>query len=69
MAVDSDGLACWVARWNLMPDGAPVVTHSSQLLPVRYQGLPAMLKVAPGEEKDGGAILKWWDVNGAAPSL
>lgn len=25
-----------------------------------------MLKVAPGEEKDGGAILRWWDGDGAA---
>ena len=66
VAVDSDALARWISRWDLTPDGAPLVTHSSRLLPVRYQGLPAMLKVAPGEEKDGGAILQWWDGDGAA---
>ncbi len=59
-------MARWIKRWDLTPDGAPVVTHSSRLLPVRYRGLPAMLKVAPGEEKDGGAILQWWDGEGAA---
>ncbi len=57
VAVDSDGFAREIARWDLTSDGAPLVTHSSRLLPVRYRGLPAMLKVAPGEEKDGGAIL------------
>ena len=58
--------ASWIERWDLAPDGAPIVTHSSRLLPVRYQGLPAMLKVAPGEEKDGGVILEWWNGDGAA---
>ena len=66
VAVDSDGFAREIARWDLTPDGAPVVTHSSRLLPAHYQGLPAMLKVASGEEKDGGAILQWWDGDGAA---
>jgi len=64
--VDSDRFARWIARWDLTPDGAPIVTHSSRLLPVRYRGLAAMLKVAPGEDKDGGAILQWWDGDGAA---
>jgi streptomycin 6-kinase len=58
--------ASWIERWDLAPDGAPIVTHSSRLLPVRYRGLPAMLKVAPGEEKDGGRILEWWNGDGAA---
>lgn len=65
-AVGSDGFAREIARWDLTPDGAPIVTHSSRLLPVRYKGLPAMLKVAPGEEKDGGVILQWWGGDGAA---
>ena len=63
--MDSDGFARWIARWNLTPDGATIVTHSSRLLPVRYKGLPTMLKVTLGEEKDGGAILRWWDGDGA----
>lgn len=64
-AVASDGLERWIRRWDLTPDGDPIITHSSRLLPVRYQGLRAMLKVAPGQEKDGGAILQWWDGDGA----
>jgi streptomycin 6-kinase len=66
VAVVSDDIERWLKRWDLTPDGAPIVTHSSQLLPVRYRALPAMLKVARGEEKDGGVILEWWDGNGAA---
>lgn len=65
VAVGSEGLERWITRWDLTPDGAPIVTHSSQLLPVRYRGLPAMLKVAHGEEKDGAAILQWWGGDGA----
>ncbi len=40
----------WLARWRLTPDGTPIVTHAAHLLPVRWQGRAAMLKVAT--EKD-----------------
>ena len=33
-------------HWNLMPDGDPIFTHSSDLLPVIYQDQKAMLKIA-----------------------
>ncbi|MGE3067480.1 MAG: aminoglycoside phosphotransferase family protein [Hyphomicrobiaceae bacterium] len=59
-----------IARWGLVPDGEPIVTHGSRLLPVRRQGVPAMLKVAvEPEEKFGGDLLTWWDGDGAARVL
>ena len=36
----------WLFRWHLVPDGAPILTRSSKLLPVRRADVPAMLKVA-----------------------
>lgn len=57
----------YIQAWDLVPEGSPVVTHSSRLLPVRWQGLPAMLKVATvSEEKRGGLLMRWWDGLGAA---
>lgn len=62
-----DCLDHYVALWELEPDGTPIVTHSSRLLPVRWRGTPAMLK-APfeAEEKFGGTLMRWWDGRGAA---
>lgn len=57
----------FITAWALAPDGAPIVTHSSHLLPVRWRGLPAMLKVATeAEEKRGGLLMQWWEGDGAA---
>ena len=57
----------FIQAWVLVPDGTPVITHSSHLLPVRWQGLPAMLKVATiAEETRGGLLMQWWDGEGAA---
>ncbi len=59
-----------LSRWHLVPDGEPIVTHSSSLLPVRRNGIPAMLKVsAETEEKFGWVLMKWWDGRGAARVL
>src|SRR3546814_10587134 len=59
--------ATYLDRWALTPDGAPIATHSSDLLPVRHDGVPAMLKIARGaEEKWGGGLMVWWDGDGAA---
>ena len=33
-------------RWGLAPDGDPILTPSSRLLPVRRDGEPAMLATA-----------------------
>jgi streptomycin 6-kinase len=60
----------YLARWQLISDGDPIVTASSRLLPVRRNGAPAMLKVAiEAEEKFGGLLMAWWDGNGAAEVL
>lgn len=56
-----------LARWCLTPDGAPIVTRNSRLLPVRRNGEPAILKIAlMDEERRGAAVMAWWDGEGAA---
>jgi streptomycin 6-kinase len=63
-------LESWLSCWNLVPDGAPLSTPSSVLLPVRREGSPAMLKIATGdEERRGAALMKWWNGQGAARVL
>lgn len=65
-AVFEEYLACW----GLTPDGAPLITRSSRLLPVRYEGGPAMLKIAvEAEEKQGAGLMRWWSGDGAARVL
>jgi streptomycin 6-kinase len=60
----------YLTRWRLIPDGDPVATPSSILLPVRRDGVPAMLKVAHGEEeRRGAAVMVWWNGEGAARVL
>jgi streptomycin 6-kinase len=57
----------YIARWALIADGMPIRTHSSRLLPVRWNGVPAMLKVATADEERAGALLMaWWGGQGAA---
>lgn len=57
----------WLTRWSLAADGDPIVTASSQLLPVRRDGRAAMLKLtAVEEEKRGGGQMEWWGGVGAA---
>ncbi|MGO1001812.1 aminoglycoside phosphotransferase family protein [Lysobacter sp. CA196] len=59
-----------LAQWALVPDGAPIHTHSSDLLPVRYRDTPAMLKIPrEPEERYGAAMMRWWDGDGAARVL
>ncbi len=53
-----------------MPDGEPIITRSSRLLPVRFEGVPAMLKIAvEAEEKWGAALMVWWAGEGAVRVL
>jgi streptomycin 6-kinase len=60
----------YLERWGLTPDGDPIVTPSSRLLPVRQGAMPAMLKVAlHAEEKRGNLLMTWWNGQGAAPVL
>ena len=59
-----------LSRWSLTPDSEPLTTHTSILLPVRHQGLPAMLKTATeAEERRGAETMVWWDGVGAARVL
>ena len=60
----------YMQRWQLQPDGPAFETHSSLLMPVRYQGGAAMLKIArEQEEKFGGLLMCWWQGEGAARVL
>jgi len=65
-----DDKGAWLARWDLVADGAAITTPSSLLLPVRQRGQPAMLKIARAEEeRRGGRLMAWWDGCGAARVL
>lgn len=53
--------------WRLSAEGEPIITPSSHLLPVRWQGRAAMLKRALDvDERLGSKVLDWWDGDGAA---
>lgn len=57
----------WLGRWALTPDGEALHTPSSDLLPVQWQGRPAMLKVArSAEEETGHRLMVWLAGDGAA---
>lgn len=60
----------YLALWDLVPDGAPITTHTSDLLPARRGTERVMLKIArEAEERRGGALMTWWDGVGAARVL
>ncbi|HAO32181.1 MAG TPA: aminoglycoside phosphotransferase family protein [Candidatus Competibacter sp.] len=60
----------YLTRWGLERDGDPIVTASSRLLPVRRDGVRAILKIAlEQEEKSGAQLMVWWDGEGAARVL
>ena len=60
----------YLERWGLTPDGDPIITPTSRLLPVRRGGVPAMLKVAVHpEERLGNLLMIWWNGQGAARVL
>ena len=57
----------FLEAWRLVPDGPPLTTHSSWVVPVRHEGAPAMLKVARiPDEHSGYRLMTWWDGQGAA---
>lgn len=60
--------ATYLERWRLLPDGDPIITPGSRLLPVRLEdGAPAMLKLALDEDEQGGnRLMAWWAGEGAA---
>ncbi|MBS7541579.1 hypothetical protein KHC19_00415 [Ancylobacter oerskovii] len=60
-----------LARWNLTPDGTPLATATSLLLPVRQSfagsARPAMLKVSDEpHEARAMPLMRWWNGDGAA---
>lgn len=60
----------YLKLWRLTPDGDAIGTRSSKLLPVRYGGVPAMLKIAlDAEEARGNDLMEWWAGEGAARVL
>ncbi|HDR9102033.1 TPA: 3'-kinase [Burkholderia vietnamiensis] len=57
----------YLRRWDLVPDGGPILSASGGVLPVTRHAQPAMLKVATcDEERRGNALMTWWNGNGAA---
>ncbi|WP_226499988.1 aminoglycoside phosphotransferase family protein [Pseudomonas sp. MWU16-30322] len=62
--------APWLQCWALVPDGEPIITPGSRLLPVHFGDTPAMLKVAlDTDEQFGNQLMTWWDGDGAARVL
>lgn len=60
----------YLGRWNLTPDGDPIITRSSRLFPVRQGDTPAMLKIAvEAEEQFGSHLMSWWAGRGGAQVL
>lgn len=56
-----------IKRWQLITDGELIQTHTNQLLPVRFKGQMAMLKMAQTEEEQQGhCLMNWLDGHGAA---
>jgi streptomycin 6-kinase len=57
-------------KWALIDDGEILVTHSSLLQPVIYDGIKSMLKVPLcAEERRSSALMVCWDGNAAAKVL
>ena len=57
----------YLTRWGLQPDGPAIQTPSSDLLPVSYGAMAAMLKIAhDDEERRGNGVMVWWAGRGAA---
>ena len=56
----------YLTRWHLVPDGHPVVTSNSHLLPTRGRGQPLMLKLTSEQESRGSILMQWWRGRGAA---
>ena len=69
-APDPAAIETYLDLWGLVRDGDPIVTTVARLLPVRRRGEPAMLKLSAAEEEPAaGALMAWWDGEGAARVL
>ncbi|MDO9248237.1 MAG: aminoglycoside phosphotransferase family protein [Phenylobacterium sp.] len=68
--MSEEAFRTWIDRWRLTPDGEPFTSLGGRLLPVRKDGIAAMLKVSHApEEIAGGVLMAWWNGQGAAPVL
>lgn len=68
MADAGSVVAPYLRRWELTADGPVSTTASSVLVPVLWQGRPAILKVATEREEElGSRLMVWWDGRGSAP--
>ena len=66
----TDAFSLWLNRWSLEPEGEPIRTHASRLLPVLQHGRPAMLKLPEVEDERRGYLpLEYWNGDGAARLL
>jgi len=65
--MNDSAFASYVRLWNLAPDGVPIETHSSWLLPVKRDCMAVMLKVAKpsSDECNAAALLRYFDGHGA----
>ncbi|MBN9008300.1 MAG: APH(6) family putative aminoglycoside O-phosphotransferase [Rhizobiales bacterium] len=60
----------YLRRWDLVPDGDPIVTPAARLLPVRHHGSAAILKIATKhDERFNAVLMTWWNGDGAAQVL
>lgn len=55
----------YIDRWPLTPEGDPITTRTSCLLPISWRGVAAMLKIAAdAEEERANEVMAWWDGQG-----
>lgn len=60
----------YIAKWGLVTDGEPFSTRTSVFAPVRWNDLPAILKIAlHDEERRGAAVMAYYGGGGAAQVL
>jgi streptomycin 6-kinase len=62
--------APWLDRWSLTAEGEAFSSLAGMLMPVVFEGQPAMLKLSrEPEELAGGRLMQWWGGQGAARVL
>lgn len=67
----TDPFSLHLERWQLVPDGEPIETPTSRLLPVMNGDQPAMLKLLKpaSDEGPGMAALHWFGGDGAVRAI
>lgn len=70
MFMNAPDFSRFIRQWSLTKDGTPFRSTTSWLLPVQYQGIPAMLKVTDNPMEQAGArLMMQWAGEGAARVL